>query len=177
MATNTHGLINTTRVTAVDVDAYNLVGISKTDMDNGTCVVLGDIAKGATGGITGYQFTVTAAKANSTGVCIIRTPEIGTNLEMNIMFDPRTFYNEAGRPLHLCRLNPGVDYIEVDANCFVGGTLPTDVQTYVTIGANGKLVGANAAPAAGCYFTVVGKHNMDVGQSLVPTVVLFCARN
>lgn len=176
MANNTHGLINTTRCTCWDVDAYNLVGVATTDLDNGVAVTLGEIAN-TSGAIDGYQFAVTPATAASVGVCVVRTPEVGTDLCMNIMYDPRTFYNEAGRPLHLCRLNPGVDYIEVDKNCFVGGTAPTAAQRYVTIGANGKYAPATTAPTAGCYFSVVGTHYMSVGQEIVGTWVLRCERN
>lgn len=178
MADFTHGVVNTTRCTCWDVDAYKLVGIAEDDMDNGTLVVLGDIAKTEGGNsISGYQFAVTAAQANSTGVCLVRTPEVGTTLGMNILNDPRAFYNEAGRPMSLCRLNPGVDYIEVNANCFVGGTFPQAGQQFVTIGAGGKMAGAAQAPDAGCYFTIVGEHFMDMGQTITPTLMLFCARN
>lgn len=177
---NNHGVVNTTHCTCWDVDAYKCAGVATVDLDNGTLVVLNSINKDATSGaIQGYEFNVTPATAASTNVWLVRTPEVGTTLDMQIYSDPRYFYNVAGRPMSLCYMNPHVDCIEVDANCFVAGSAPTDQPTYtfVTIGAGGKLAIANAAPAAGAYFTIVGKHTMAIGTEVVPSYVLRCERN
>lgn len=173
-----HGVIIQTKYTAENVDAYNLVGIYKEgDMDNGVLVTLKGMNKDENGFIEGYEYEVEPAKADSLGVCVVKTPAVGTNLEMIQYADPRAFYNEKGRPMSLARLMAGIDYIEVDANCFVGGTAPTAAQNFVGIGANGKLSPANSAPATGCYFTVEGKHRVAVGQDIMTTYVLLCARN
>ena len=179
MADKTHGVFNTMHCTCMNVDAYKAVGIATTNIDNGVAVVLGDINKNTTGDIEGFEFTVTPATASSYNIWVVRTPEVGTTLEMNILDDPRTFYNEAGKPMSLCFMNPKVDVIEVDANCFVSGSAPSDQPTYkfVTIGANGKFAVAQAAPASGAYFSIVGNHFFDIGGELVPSYVLRCEKN
>lgn len=173
-----HGVIIQTKYTAENVDAYNLVGVYKEgDMDNGTLVTLKGMNKDENGFINGYEYEVEPAKADSTGVCVVKTPAVGTNLEMVQYADPRAFYNEKGRPMSLARLMAGIDYIEINADCFVNGTVPTKAQKFVSIGAGGKYVPANVAPAAGCYFTIEGLHRVAVGQEVMTTYVLLCARN
>lgn len=173
-----HGVIIQTKYTAENVDAYNLVGIYKEgDMDNGTAVILKGMNKDENGFINGYEYEVEPAKADSMGVCVVKTPAVGTNLEMVQYADPRAFYNEKGRPMSLARLMAGIDYIEINADCFVGGTVPTKTQKFVSIGANGKYVPADVAPATGCYFTIEGLHRVAVGQEVMTTYVLLCARN
>lgn len=176
---NNHAICSTMRCTCVDVDAYNAVGISTTDMDNGVLVTLGAIDKTGNA-INGFQYTVTAPVANATGLWLVRTPLPGSTVEMQFMNDPRYFYNVAGRPMHLCYMNPGVDVIEVDANAFTSGSAPSDQPSYgyATVTAStGKLAVANAAPASGTYFIIEGTHTISVGQDIVTTYVLRCARN
>lgn len=179
MANNTHGLCNPTRLTGWDVDAYKAAGVATVDMDNGVLVTVDGLNTDANNNIVGYEFKVKPATANSTNVWLVRTPEVGTTLEQNLMNDPRYFYNAAGATMSLYYLNPVVDHIEVDANCFVEGSSPDDVAgaTYVTIGAGGKYVAAAAAPADGTYFAIVGKHTISVGMDIVPTWVLRVAKN
>jgi len=180
MPTNTHGYVSLTHACAWDVDAYNCAGVATFDLDNGVLVSLGDIAQSATGNnITGYQFNVAPPDAASaTGLWIVSTPEVGSTLDMQLYSDPRYFYNPAGQPLSLKYLQAGVDCIEVDINCFAGSTFPTATNPYVPGGPAGKLgTPASSAPASGTYFTFVGNHTVDVGQTLVNTVVLRCARN
>lgn len=173
-----HGVIIQTKYTAENVDAYNLVGIYKEgDMDNGTLVTLKGMNKDENGFINGYEYEVEPAKADSMGVCVVKTPAVGTNLEMIQYADPRAFYNEKGRPMSLARLMAGIDYIEINADCFVDGTVPTKTQKFVKIGAGGKYVAADTAPATGCYFTIEGLHRVAVGQEVMTTYVLLCARN
>lgn len=178
---NTHGYVNTTHCGCWDIDSYNCAGVATSDLDNGVLVSLGTIAQSTTGNnITGYQFTVAPPDAaTATGLWIISTPEVGSTLDMQLYSDPRYFHNPAGQPMSLKYLQAGVDCIEVDINCFTGSTFPTATNLYVPVTAStGKLgTPASSAPASGTYFTFVGNHTVDVGQTLVNTVVLRCARN
>ena len=177
---NNHGYCSLIRATAWDVDSNKLVGIATTDMDNGTFVILGDMNVDAQKNINGFEYKVTAATATSTSVWVVRTPEAGTDmLEVQLYDDPRYFYNKAGKPMSLAYMNPHVDHIEVDANCFTANFDPATVAaaTMAQLDTNGKLKAVSAAPASGAYFTIIGKHSIAVGQELVPTWVLRCERN
>ena len=107
---------------------------------------------------------------------MVATPEVGTTPEQQMMSDPRYFYNAAGRPLSLKRLNPKTDIIEVDANCFVSGALPT-TETVVGIGAGGKLTASSQAITGKPSFSVVGFNNVAVGGGVMRTVLLQCEAN
>ena len=177
---NNHTICNTMHCTCWDVDAYKGVGIATVDMDNGTLVSLGDIAKSGNA-ITGYQFNVTVPAANATGLWMVRTPVPGTSDQLDAHFyaDPRYFYNEAGKPMSLCYMNPGVDVVEVTVEGFAAGNTPVDQPSYTfaSVDTNGKLVMANAAPAQGTYFVLLGEGYIDIGQEIVKTYVLKCMRN
>ena len=177
---NNHGYCSLIRATAWDVDSNKLVGIATTDMDNGTFVVLGDMNVDTQKNINGFEYKVTPATATSTSVWVVRTPEAGTDmLEVQLYDDPRYFYNKAGKPMSLAYMNPHVDHIEVDKNCFTANFDPATVSgaTMAQLDTNGKLKAVSAAPGSGAYFTIVGKHSIAVGQELVPTWVLRCERN
>ena len=177
---NNHGYCSLIRATAWDVDSNKLVGIATTDMDNGTFVVLGNMNVDGQKNINGFEYNVTPATATSTSVWVARTPEAGTDmLEVQLYDDPRYFYNKAGKPMSLAYMNPHVDHIEVDKNCFTANFDPDTVSaaTMAQLDTNGKLKAVSAAPASGAYFTIVGKHSIAVGQELVPTWVLRCERN
>ena len=179
MATATHGYVNTTSCTCWDVNAYNRAGVYATaDIDNGVCVVLNGINKDSTTNvINGYEYNVTPATAESTSVWIVDSPEVGYSPEAQLYDDPRYFTNEAGKPMSIKYLQPIVDVIEVDANAFVAGALPT-TEGFVTIGAGGKYVPAAAAPAGNVpYFTVEGFHSVAIGGTEMPTVLLAVAAN
>ena len=179
MANNTHGYVSTMRCACENVDAFNRVGIYSTgDLDNGVFVTLTGINKGSSDKVVkGFEYTVAPASDASSGVWLVATPEVGTTLEQQMMSDPRYFYNAKGRPMSLKFLNPKTDIIEVDANCFASGALPT-TEGYVTIGTNGKLVAASAAPGAGkTYFSVVGFNTVAVGMEQMKTVLLQCEAN
>ena len=179
MPNNTHGYISTMHCACVDVDAYNRAGVYAAGaLDNGVFVTLTGINKDSSNLVQGFEYNVAPASAASYGCWVINTPEVGSTIEMQMMSDPRYFYNEAGRPMSLKYLNPQTDIIEVDANCFANATLPTG-EGYVTIGANGKLVAAEAAPADGgvTYFSVVGFNNVAVGMGQMKTVLLQCEDN
>ena len=175
---NTHGYVSTMRCACENVDAFNRVGIYSTgDLDNGVFVTLTGINKGNDKVVKGFEYTVAPASATSYGVWLVATPEVGTTLEQQMMSDPRYFYNAKGRPMSLKFLNPKTDIIEVDANCFASGALPTN-EGYATIGTNGKLVAAGAAPGAGkTYFSVVGFNTVAVGMEQMKTVLLQCEAN
>lgn len=177
---NNHGYCSLIRATAWDVDSNKLVGIATTDMDNGTFVTLTSMNVDAQKNINGFEYNVAAAGATSTSVWVVRTPEAGTDmLEVQLYDDPRYFYNKAGKPMSLAYMNPHVDHIEVDANCFTANFDPATVTdaTMAQLDTNGKLKAVSAAPASGAYFTIIGKHSIAVGQELVPTWVLRCERN
>lgn len=177
---NNHGYCSLIRATAWDVDSNKLVGIATTDMDNGTFVTLTSMNVDTNKNINGFEYKVAAATAASTSVWVVRTPEAGTDmLEVQLYDDPRYFYNKAGKPMSLAYMNPHVDHIEVDANCFTANFDPATVTaaTMAQLDTNGKLKAVSAAPASGAYFTIVGKHSIAVGQELVPTWVLRCERN
>ena len=176
---NTHAYVSTMRCACENVDAFNRVGIYSTgDLDNGVFVTLTGINKGSSGNaVKGFEYNVAPASATSYGVWLVATPEVGTTLEQQMMSDPRYFYNVQGRPMSLKFLNPKTDIIEVDANCFASKTLP-NTEGYVTIGTNGKLVAASAAPGAGkTYFSVVGFNTVAVGMEQMKTVLLQCEDN
>lgn len=175
MAKN-HGVVNTTSMSCINVDALNICGIAESDMDNGTLVTLKNITKDTTGNITGYQYTVEAAAANATDVWIVATPEVGYDLDMQIHDDIRYFYNVAGKPMSVKGLIPGIDCVELDAVAF-GGTLPTNtnIGQYYPIAASGKLGTASATkPTAGAYFRLEGLHTITCGSDEVPTAVVRC---
>lgn len=179
MANNVHGYVSTMRASCENIDAFNRVGIYSTgDLDNGVFVTLTGINKGSSDKvIKGFEYTVAPATADSSGVWLVATPEVGTTLEQQMMSDPRYFYNAKGRPMSLKFLNPKTDIIEVDAHCFASGALPTN-EGYVTIGTNGKLVAASVAPGAGkTYFSVVGFNTVAVGMEQMKTVLLQCEAN
>lgn len=169
-----HSFINTTRCTCWDVDAYNACGVAQSDMDNGQFVSLGAIQLNADVP-GGYEFAVTAPVANATNLWVIDTPEVGIGAD-NIYDDPRYFYNVAGRPMSLRYMNPIVDYIEVPASAF--STAPVDgTSKFASVGTDGRLVAAAAAPTQGTYFAITGTHTIDIGLEAVKTYILQCVRN
>lgn len=160
---NTHGVFIGTHCAFWDVDSKNLVGIAATDMDNGNFVTLGDIVN-VNGVVDEYVFNVTAG---STGDYVIGTPPVGYNFEMQLYDDPRYFYNKAGLPMSVKRLDIG-DCIEVSDACF--STVPTLGTSTVATVSSGKLVAAasgNSAP-----FKILGQKNIDIGGEAVRTWVL-----
>lgn len=179
---NTHAVVNLMHATAWDVDAFNIAGICETDVDNGTLLSVGKIATFQdTTNISGFQYNVALPVANATGLWIAKTPIPGTSdmLETHVYNDPRYFYNQAGKPISMAYLLPGVDVIEVTAAAFAAGSAPSDQPdyTFVSVNINGKFVIAQAAPAQGTYFTLLGTHYIDCGQEIVTSYVLKCARN
>lgn len=181
MAITFHGYVNTMNCACMNVDSYNCAGVyASGDLDNGVFVTLGDINKDSAGKIQGFEYIVTPATSATTGkVWLVATPEVGTTIEQQIYNDPRAFYNEAGKPMSLKYLVPGVDCIEVTKECFTGNALPDGTTNkFATIGAGGKLVAAAADPGSGkIYFELVGFHSITFGGKDEKTAVLRIARN
>ena len=158
MAKN-HAIFNGTHCAFWDVDAYNLVGIAATDIDNATFLTLGDIKLKTDGG---YEFAVTADATD--GEYIAGTPAVGYGVEAQIFEDPRYFTNEAGKPISVKHLVKG-DCIEVDIKAFSAD--PT-TSTYAKVAA-GKLTGSTTASDP---FKILGTHTIDIGGELVKTWIL-----
>ena len=177
---NNHGYLNSTMLSAWDVDAYVCAGVATVDLDNGTLVTRGTLNVDSSKNLQGYEFNVAKPGANATNLWIVDTPTAsGASVEMQILNDPRNFYNIAGRPVSLRYLVPEVDFIEVDANCFATGSAPSDQPTYtfVSVNTDGKLVIAQSAPASGTYFSLEAINTTPFGQELAPTYILKCVRN
>ena len=175
-----HGIVNTTAMMCTNVDALNMVGINATtDIDNGTLVTLTKIAKTEAGDITGYQYEVAPAAANSVNVWLVATPEIGKTLEMQVHDDIRYFYNKAGLPMDIKGIVAGFDCFEVDASAFANSTLPTNSQIGQLCGVatNGKFTAPAASVASGATFRVEGLHTITCGADEVKTAVLRCMKN
>ena len=175
-----HTICNTTNMMCWDVDALNMVGINATtDIDNGTLVTLTKIAKTEAGDITGYQYEVAPAAANSVNVWLVATPEIGKTLEMQVHDDIRYFYNKAGLPMDIKGIVAGFDCFEVDATAFANGTLPTNSQIgqFCAVANNGKFAAPAASVTSGATFRVEGLHTITCGADEVKTAVLRCMKN
>ena len=175
-----HGIVNTTAMMCTNVDALNMVGINATtDIDNGTLVTLTKIAKTEAGDITGYQYEVAPAAANSVNVWLVATPEIGKTLEMQVHDDIRYFYNKAGLPMDIKGIVAGFDCFVVDATAFANGTLPTNSQIgqFCGVATNGKFTAPAASVASGATFRVEGLHTITCGADEVKTAVLRCMKN
>lgn len=175
-----HTICNTTNMMCWDVDALNMVGINATtDIDNGTLVTLTKIAKTDAGDITGYQYEVAPAAANSVNVWLVATPEIGKTLEMQVHDDIRYFYNKAGLPMDIKGIVAGFDCFEVDASAFANSTLPTNSQIGQLCGVatGGKFTAPTASVASGATFRVEGLHTITCGADEVKTAVLRCMKN
>ena len=129
--------------------------------------------------ITGYQYEVAPAAANSVNVWLVATPEIGKTLEMQVHDDIRYFYNKAGLPMDIKALVAGFDCFEVDATAFANSTLPTNSQIGQLCGVatNGKFTAPAASVASGATFRVEGLHTITCGADEVKTAVLRCMKN
>ena len=155
-------------------DAINCAGIAEVDLDNGQFVTRGDLGLKTDGG---YEFAVALPTANATDLWLVETPPVGNTIEMQIMDDPRYFYNPKGKPLSIKGMTAGRSFIEVPVSAF--STAPTDgTSKFATVDTNGRLVAAAAAPSAtGTYFSIEAIHSVDIGIESVKTYILKCVRN
>ena len=176
-----HNIVNTTHITAMNVDAYNLAAVCASDVDNGLFVTLSGINAAATSNeIQGYEYTVALAAQNASEIYVVDAPEVGWTLEMQMSNDPRAFYTPAGKPMSIKYMNPMVDCIEEPATAFAAGSLPAanTKGQYVAVSGSGKLGAASAqAPQSGAYFRIEGFHYIAIGGEKVATVVLRCMAN
>lgn len=170
-----HGYVNTMSCACWNIDAQKICGIAEGDLDNGTFVVLGDMALNddVPGG---FEYHVEAADGDSVNVWLVRTPEVGDTIEMQMSNDPRNFYNKAGKGLSLCYMNAGYDHIEMTAEAFESGELP-EVESILVIGDNGKLEVSEDADDALVTFICVAHHQISIGAESVPTAILLCVKN
>lgn len=174
-----HGYVNTMRICATNVDAYNCDGIyAGADVDNGVLVTLDKMNLDSNSNVNGFEYTVALGAEASTGVWLVATPEVGYTVEQQVLADPRYFTNAAGRPMSLRYLVPGIDVIEVTKECFSNTTLPDGTTNkFVKIDTNGKMVAAASAPGSGAYFTFEGFGMISFGQNNEKTAILRVARN
>lgn len=176
----THAILVSNSLCAMNVDALCIAGVATTDLDNGQLVTLTNIARTTDGGVTGYEYNVAAAAAGADNVWLVESPEVGTDLEMQIHDDPRYFYTPAGKTLSLRGLMGGVDCFTVTKEVFASGTLPAtaNLGQYVAPVAGGKYgAPAASAPESGAYFRVEGLTTITCGGEEVPGVILRCMAN
>lgn len=170
-----HGYVNTMSCGCWNSDAQKICGIAETDLDNGTFVTLGDMALNddVSGG---FEYHVEVADGESAHIWLVRTPEVGDDIEMQMSNDPRKFYNKAGKGLSLCYMNAGYDHIEMTAEAFEGGELP-EVNDPLSVGDNGKLEVTESPETADNLFICVALHQIAIGAESVPTAILRCEKN
>lgn len=169
---NTHLFVNTMKCVCWDVDAYNCAGVGEVDIDNGTLVTRGAMGL-AQDNPGGFEFAVSLPAANAEHLWIVDTPEVGANIEMQMMDDPRYFYNVAGRPMSLRYLVPEVDFIEIPQTALEDG----EVGGYAKVTTSGLYAAAAEAPANGTYFLVAAEHSITIGLEVVPTFILQVKKN
>ena len=167
-----HLFVNTMKCVCWDVDAYNCAGVAQVDIDNGTLVTRGDIGL-AQDPVGGFEFAVALPAANAEHLWIVDTPEVGANIEMQMMDDPRYFYNPAGRPMSLRYLVPEVDFIEIPQTAIEDG----EVGKYATVTTAGLYSVAADAPVSGTYFLIAAEHTISIGLEVVPTFILQVKKN
>lgn len=143
-----------------DVDAYNMVGIATTDIDNGTFLTLGDMSPAQDGA---YEYTVTAGVSTD---LIAGTPPQGYNVDAQVYDDPRYFTNEAGKPISVKRLVKG-DVIELTVGAF---TVDPATNKYAKVVASGKLTAQ--ASDANADFKIEGTENISIGGEAVTGYIL-----
>ena len=166
-----YGYVNTGRCAAMDVDAFTATGINtSTDIQNGYFVTLGDYQL-SSGTITEFVYNVTLAAASTVGNYIVRTPEVGTDLTMQLMSDPRYFINKQGQPMQLVKPIVG-DEIEVTVEALDQAAAKGDYYTLVA----GLLTKDAVATDATC-FLCLGKHSINIGGTDVTTYVFRCVCN
>lgn len=166
-----NGYVNTMRCAATDVDAFTATGINATTaIQNGYFVALGDY-QNTSGAITEFVYNVTLAAASTVGNWLVRTPEVGTTVAIQIQDDPRYFINEAGQPMQLIKPIVG-DIIEVTAETISEAAVKGDFYTLV----DGMLTKGTQTADATC-FECLGTYYITFGMNDVTTYVFRCVAN
>lgn len=156
-----HTVVNSMHCAFTNIDAYNLVGIATTDIDNGTFLTLGDMKLKTNDG--GFEFSVSAATADSDLIAI--TPEVGYDLASQIYDDPRYFTNKAGKPISVKRVVKG-DVIEVTIDAF---TADPSTNGYAKVAATGKLTATATTSDA---WKILAESHIDIGGESVKSWIL-----
>lgn len=163
-----------TACTAMNVDAYNRVGVATVDIPNGAPLVCGALS---TKSNQKHVFQVSIPTAIAAGLWMAYSPEVvitsatsgnGTTLGWKgIDADPRDFTNVANVPFDIFKPVPTVDIIQVTKEFFATNFDPGTVNnaTYVEVQADGtmKAVAAATANFAGLQFKILGKEPMNIG--------------
>ena len=156
-----HTVVNSMHCAFTNIDAYNLVGIATSDIDNGTFLTLSDMKlKDAEGG---FEFGVSAASADSDLIAI--TPEVGYDLVSQIYDDPRYFTNKAGKPISVKRVVKG-DVIEITIDGF---TADPSTNGYAKVGTGGKLTATATTSDA---WKILAESHIDIGGESVKSYIL-----
>lgn len=121
----------------------------------------------------GYAYTANKAAAQTKAdLWIIDNHEVGYDVASQSAnaIDPRTYINEAGRPVSARKLSKG-DFLQVSEDAF--STEPTDgTTTYVEVAANGKLKAVTSSTNAA--FKYIGKEDMYFGDTMVDAYIIEC---
>lgn len=180
-----------TQCTAMNVDAYNRVGVATVDVPNGTPLVCGTVSENEG---QKHVFSVTPAAAVQKGLWMAYSPEVvATQSAQNndlqykgIDLDPRDFTNVAKKPFDMFYPQPMVDLIQVTAPFFKEGNDPKTVTgaTYVEIQSDGTMA-AKTTPTVGfggMQFRIVSEEPViiasgQLGGEAVDAWILECTMN
>ena len=157
---NTHNVFIGMSCAFMNVDAYNLVGIADTEIDNGLFLTMGDMSPAQDGA---YEFTVSAG-ANAD--LIAGTAPQGYDIAAQVYDDPRYFTNVAGKPIGVKRLVKG-DVIQLTVGSF---TAPPADNKFAKVGVGGKLTAQNTNAAAD--YQILGSEPIDIGGEAVTGYIL-----
>lgn len=177
-----------TKITAMDVDAYNRVGVATEDIPNGTPLVCGVVSDEAN---QNNVFEVTTASAVAAGLWMAYSPEVNVTQDgeydfKGLVVDPRNFTNVANVPFDMFKPNPGVDMIQVTTDFFQAEGDPKTISgaTYVEIQADGtfKAVTSATSSFAGMQFRIVATEPIiiasgAIGGEAVDAWILECTIN
>ena len=167
-----YGYVNTMRCMGMDVDALLATGINaNTAIQNGFFVTVGDY-QNTNGAVNEFVYDVTLAAASTKGNYVVRTPEVGIDILTQVYADPRMFINEAGQPMQLVYMIPGVDIIEVTAETL---DQPAAKGNYYTL-VNGQLTKGAQTANATC-FECLGTHTIEFGTEVATTYLMKCVAN
>jgi len=172
------------KITAMDVDAYNERGIYTAAVNNGTPLVRGALS--TTSG-QGEVFSVTPASDIAADLWMAYSPEVVTTADGSLSFkgldvNPQDYTNVANVPFDMFKPNAGVDVIQVTGDFF--SATPAAGATYVELDSSGAFVAQSAATAGytGLGFSIIGSApitiaNGALGGEQVTAYYLLCTQN